>query len=287
MPSLAGPAALGGDVRQPEHVRVKWCSPHRVAGCPPVGSLEPLLLTDEDRVVILAGLSDFITGDLTDWVVGVIERLGYLGVAFLVALENVFPPIPSEVVLPAAGLWAHDGRGFGALVAMIVAATVGSLVGAWVLYLIGAAVGEDRLRAFVRRWGRWFGVKEKDFDTADRWFDRHQDLAVLLCRCVPLVRSLVSVPAGLRRMNPVRFTIYTTIGSAVWNTALISVGYFGSSHVETVANAIEAVQYLVVAIILAAVAWFVWRRIIRVRLHPEEADPELVPPDLADEVEGR
>lgn len=236
--------------------------------------------------MILAGLSDFITGDLTDWVVDVIDALGYLGVAFLVALENVFPPIPSEIVLPAAGVWAHEGdRGIAHLIAMIVAATAGSLVGAWILYLIGAGVGEHRLRAFVRRWGRWFGVKEKDFDTADSWFDRHQEMAVLLCRCVPLVRSVVSVPAGLRRMNPLKFTLYTTAGSAVWNTALICVGYFAQQHIQTVADAIEKFQYLVVAVILAAVAWFVWRRIIRVRLHPEDADPEIVPPDLLDDIE--
>lgn len=237
--------------------------------------------------MILAGLSDFITGDLTEWVKDVIDAIGYIGVAALVALENLFPPIPSEVVLPAAGVWAHsDGRGVPQLILMIVAATVGSLVGAWALYLIGAGIGEERLRAFVRRWGRWFGVKEADFDKADRWFDRHGPRAVLLCRCVPLVRSLVSVPAGLRRMNALQFTIYTTIGSAVWNTALICVGFYGERHIETVADFIEKVQYLVVLAILLAVGWFVWRRIIRVRLHPEDADPELVPPDLADDVDG-
>lgn len=236
--------------------------------------------------MIVAGLSDFITGDLTKWVVDVIDALGYLGVAFLVALENVFPPIPSEIVLPAAGVWAHEGdRGAIHLVLMIVAATAGSLVGAWALYLIGAAVGEHRLRAFVRRWGRWFGVKEKDFDKADAWFDSHQELAVLLCRCVPLVRSLVSVPAGLRRMNPVRFTLYTAVGSAVWNTALICVGFFAQQHIQTVADAIEKVQYLVVLVILVAIGWFTWRRIIKPRVRPEDVDPEIVPPDVAKELE--
>lgn len=236
--------------------------------------------------MILGGLSDFITGDLTDWVIDVIDALGYLGVALLVALENVFPPIPSEVVLPAAGIWANrGGRGGFELVVMIAAATVGSLVGAWALYLLGAAVGEERVRAFVRRWGRWFGVKEKDLDKADGWFDRHEELAVLICRCVPLVRSLVSVPAGLRRMNAVRFTAYTAAGSAVWNTALIMVGFFAQQHWDTVQDVLSYAQYAVVLAILLAVAWFVWRRIIKVRLHPEEADPELVPPDLRDDLD--
>lgn len=236
--------------------------------------------------MILAGLSDFLTGDLTDWVIDVIDAMGYLGVALLVALENLFPPIPSEVVLPAAGIWANDGgRGAAELIAMIAAATVGSVVGAWLLYLIGVGIGEDRLRAFVRRWGRWFGVKEKDFDTADAWFDRHEELAVLVCRCVPLVRSVVSVPAGLRRMNPVRFTVYTAIGSGIWNVALIMVGFFARERWDTVQTVVGYVQYVVVLAILAAVAWFVWRRIVLVRLHPEDADPDLVPPDLIDDVE--
>ena len=236
--------------------------------------------------MILAGLSDFLTGDLTDWVIDVIDAMGYLGVAFLVALENLFPPIPSEVVLPAAGIWAHDGgRGAVELIGMIVAATIGSVVGAWALYLIGAGIGEDRLRGFVARWGRWFGVKEKDFDTADAWFDRHEELAVLMCRCVPLVRSVVSVPAGLRRMNPLRFTLYTAIGSGVWNVALIMVGYFARERWDTVQSIMSYAQYVVVLAILGAIGWFVWRRIILVRLHPEDADPELVPPDLIAYVE--
>ncbi len=222
--------------------------------------------------MILAGLSDFITGDLTDWVIDVIDRMGYLGVAFLVALENVFPPIPSEVVLPAAGIHAKDGH--SAVVGMILAATLGSLAGAWILYLFAAWIGPDRLRAFVVRRGRWFGVKEKDLDTAERWFDRREELAVLLCRCVPLVRSIVSIPAGFRRMNPLRFTLYTALGSLVWNTALVLVGYAAREYWDEVETIIGYVQYVVVAAILGAVGWFVWRRIIRVRLHPELADAE-------------
>lgn len=223
--------------------------------------------------MILAGLSDFIVGDLTEWVNDVIDAIGHVGVAFLVALESVFPPIPSELVLPAAGMWAHEpGRGISQMMLMVVAATIGSLIGAWLLYLLGAAVGEERVRAFVRRRGRWFGVGETDLDKADGWFDRHQDLAVLLCRCVPLVRSLVSIPAGIRRMDPLRFSLYTLVGSAVWNTALISLGYFAAEHVETVADVIESVQYALVAVAVVAFGWFLWRRVIRVRRSPEPVD---------------
>lgn len=231
-------------------------------------------------------MSDFIFGDLTDWVESVIDAIGYLGVALLVALENVFPPIPSEVVLPAAGLYAEQNGGVAPLVGMIIAATCGSVAGAWVLYGISAWIGRDRVRAFVDRRGRWFGMKVKDIDKAEAWFDRREELAVLVCRCVPLVRSVVSIPAGFSGMRPVRFTVYTAIGSLIWNTALILVGYAASSYQDEVEQIIGYVQYVVVLVILGAVAWFVWRRIIKVRLHPEEADPDLVPPDLEDEVAG-
>lgn len=222
--------------------------------------------------MIIAGLSDFITGDLTDWVKDVIDSIGYAGVAGLVALENIFPPIPSEVVLPAAGIWAHANGGVPQLIGMIIAATIGSVVGAWVLYAVAAWIGPDRLRSFVARHGRWFGVKVKDIDKAEAWFDKREELAVLICRCVPLVRSIVSVPAGFSRMNPVRFTLYTALGSAVWNTALILVGYAAEQHIDKVETIIGYAQYVVVLAIVAAIAWFIWRRKISPR--PELADAE-------------
>jgi membrane protein DedA with SNARE-associated domain len=237
-------------------------------------------VTGEDRRV-----SEKLFGDLTDWVTRVIDAIGYLGVALLVALENVFPPIPSEVVLPAAGFWAKENGGIGNLILMIVAATIGSVIGAWILYLVSRTIGRDRLKHLIDRHGRWLGIKVKDVDRAEKWFDDREELAVLVCRCVPLVRSLVSIPAGFSEMPPVRFTVYTAIGSAIWNTALVTVGYAARDQWDTVQDVVGYVQYVVVAAILAAIAWFVWRRIIRIRLHPEEADPELVPPDLIDDVE--
>jgi membrane protein DedA with SNARE-associated domain len=201
-----------------------------------------------------------LTGTVTRWVETVIEAIGYAGVAFLVALENICPPIPSEVVLPAAGLWARENGGLGALVLMVLAATVGSVVGAWALYAFAASIGPDRLRALVVRRGRWVGLEESDLERAESWFDQRDEKAVLMCRCVPLVRSLVSIPAGFRHMDRVRFTVYTAAGSLVWNTALIVVGYVAASHQETVADVISTVQYVVVAVVVGAVGWFLWRR---------------------------
>lgn len=210
--------------------------------------------------MIIAGLSDFIVGDLTDWVLDVIDTIGYAGVAFMVALENVFPPIPSEVVLPAAGFAA--GQGNANVFGMMVAATIGSVIGAWILYLVSAAIGPVRIHAFIVRYGRWFGIKAQDLDRSEKWFDDHANKAVLICRCVPLIRSLVSIPAGFRRMDPVRFTIYTAVGSLVWNVLLVGAGYGLGDQWEKVGSYIDVIQYVVIAAILAFVAWWVWTRFI-------------------------
>jgi membrane protein DedA with SNARE-associated domain len=196
--------------------------------------------------------------NLADWVTDVIDRLGYVGVALLVALENLFPPIPSEIVLPFAGFVASDGD--ANLFGMIAAATVGSLVGAWILYGIAAAIGPERTHRFIARFGKWFRLTPADIIKAELWFDRRAALSVLVCRCIPLVRSLISIPAGLRRMNFSLFTLYTTIGSLVWNAALIGAGYQLRDNWEDVEPVLEKVQYVVIAVILLAIAWLVSRR---------------------------
>lgn len=195
---------------------------------------------------------------LADWVTDVIDRLGYVGVALLVALENLFPPIPSEIVLPFAGFVARDGG--ATLPGMIVAATIGSLAGALVLYGIAAWIGPERLDQFLVRYGKWFRLMPADIRRAEGWFDRHASSAVLICRCVPLIRSLVSIPAGFRRMDLTRFVVLTTIGSAVWNAALIGAGYLLRDNWENVEPILGWAQYLVIAVILGAIAWYAWTR---------------------------
>ena len=206
---------------------------------------------------------------LVDWATSVVETLGYGGVAFLVALENLFPPIPSEVVLPLAGFVAAGGD--ASLVGMIVAATIGSIVGAFILYGIAAAIGPVRLRALVIRYGKWFSLDEADLDKTEEWFDRRANLAVLLCRCVPLMRSLISVPAGFRRMPLAPFTLFTLIGSTVWNVMLVGAGYLLGEQWYRVDAPLEVFQKAVLAAIAVAVAWFVWRRIVRPRLRGAES----------------
>lgn len=194
------------------------------------------------------------------WVVDVIAGLGAIGVGLLVALENLFPPIPSEVVLPVSGYLASQGE--LNLAAAIVAATLGALAGALVLYALGAKLGAARLRAVVHRLPL---IEVRDVDRAQSWFDRHGPAAVLFGRCIPVVRSLVSVPAGASRMSLLPFIIYTLIGSAVWNATLILGGYaLGSAwtNIGSYSDWINAAFWLVLALLVIN---FVIRRVSRRR----------------------
>ena len=211
-------------------------------------------------------------GDLANWVQDVINQFGYLGVALLVVIENVFPPIPSEIVLPFAGFVAQQGASAvnagadGAqsdttVIGMMIAATIGSVVGALILYFISAAIGPQRLRQFVERFGKWFGVKTADLVRAEEWFDRRSVAAVLVGRCVPLIRSIVSIPAGFRRMKLTSFVVLTAIGSAVWNIALIGAGAVLGDQWERVGEYVGVFQWLVIVAILVLIVRFVVSRL--------------------------
>ena len=190
---------------------------------------------------------------LTGWVASVIDSLGAVGVALLVALESIIPPIPSEIVLAMAGYLAAEGR-FN-LVLIVVAATAGSLLGALVLYWLGAALGEERLK-------RWLDhiplVDLQDLEKADRWFERHGRWAVLIGRVVPVVRSLVSVPAGANRMPLGEFILLTTLGSGVWNALIVGAGFTLGSRWEDVDRYSSWFNYAIFAVFgFMIVSWAV------------------------------
>jgi len=166
-------------------------------------------------------------GGLTGWVAGVIDSMGALGVGLLVALENLVPPIPSEVVLAMGGYLAGEGRINVFLV--VLAATAGSVLGALALYWLGARLGEDRLKRWLDRIPL---VESDDLTKADRWFERYGRWAVLFGRMVPVVRSLVSVPAGADRMPIGQFLALTALGSGVWNSLFVGLGYTLGSQWE-------------------------------------------------------
>ena len=198
---------------------------------------------------------------VSDWVVDVIERLGAVGVGLLIFLENVLPPIPSEVILPFAGFASQQGE--LNVVTAWVAASVGSLAGALLLYAIGAFIGEDRLRVLSRkRWFVFFG--EKDFDRGDRFFEKHGSQVVFFARFIPLVRSVVSVPAGLERMNLVRFSLLTLAGSAIWNAVFIGAGWVLGDNWDVIEGYMGPLSYLVVALLAVAVVVLVVRKVRRV-----------------------
>jgi membrane protein DedA with SNARE-associated domain len=205
---------------------------------------------------------------LASWVTDLVHTFGYPGVAFAVAAENIFPPIPSEVVLPLAGFLAGQGR--FSFILVIIAATIGSVIGALALYAVGRWLGEPRMRRFVCRYGGWFLVTEDDFDTSLDWFSRHGRKSVMLGRVVPLVRSLVSIPAGIAGIPLLPFVVYSAIGSAVWNTILISAGWILGDQWDRVENYTRPLTYLVLVAGAVFVAWFVWKRRNLVRRVPRE-----------------
>jgi membrane protein DedA with SNARE-associated domain len=211
-----------------------------------------VLVAAQDGQSGLTGLAGLITD--------IIAALGPIGVGVLVALETVFPPIPSELILPLSGYLASRGR--MSLAAVVIGAILGSLAGVLALYWAGAALGQKRLRRLAERTPL---VEVDDLERAEGWFDRHGGLAVLIGRVVPVVRSLVSVPAGVERMPLWRFILYTIIGSGVYNLVLIGLGFVLGSRWKTVEQYSNYLNYAIYAAILVAVGLFALKRVRRRR----------------------
>ena len=166
---------------------------------------------------------------MSDWVIRLIEQSGYLGVGFLMFLETIFPPIPSEVIMPVAGVAAGQGKlSYGLVVA---SGTAGAMLGNIVWYLAARALGVDRLRPIVCRWGRWLTITWPELMRAEHWFRKNGTFFVFLGRLLPTVRSLVSVPAGLLKMRFATFVLASTLGTAGWTAILAGAGYkLGESY---------------------------------------------------------
>lgn len=194
---------------------------------------------------------------MANWVISLILRTGYGGLVLLMIAENIFPPIPSEVIMPLGGYLAHQGK--LTLVGVIVAGTAGAVLGALPLYWLGRGIGEEKLRGFADRHGRWLALSCGDIDRAMGWFERHGATAVLLGRLVPGVRSLISIPAGINRMNLAAFLAYTTLGSAVWTAALAGAGYALGQQFKQVGEWLDPVSWVVFGGLALAYAWRVWR----------------------------
>jgi membrane protein DedA with SNARE-associated domain len=179
------------------------------------------------------------------WISDLVAQTGYAGIAFLMFAENVFPPIPSELIMPLAGFEA--ARGTLSLTGAIIAGIVGSLAGAVLWWAVGRWLGLERLKHFAHRHGRWLTMTPGDIQAADDWFDRHGGLAVLFGRLVPGVRTLISVPAGISGMSLTRLLIYSSVGTAVWTAFLAVAGHLLEGGYERVSGWIEPVSNVVIA----------------------------------------
>jgi membrane protein DedA with SNARE-associated domain len=191
--------------------------------------------------------------DVADWVISIMEDGGYLMVAAMMFLENVFPPIPSELVMPLAGYTAQQGHMNIWLVVLF--GTLGSLAGALFWYYVGLWLGCERLKRFAGRHGRLLTLTPDEIDQADAWFDKHGAGAVFFGRLIPTVRTFISVPAGLSDMTLRRFLVYTTAGTAVWTAALGFAGWYLGGQYEVVETYLSPVSNVIAAVIVLAYAY--------------------------------
>jgi membrane protein DedA with SNARE-associated domain len=185
-----------------------------------------------------------------------IASTGYFGIVFLMFAENVFPPIPSEFIMLLAGFMVSEDK--FSLIGVIVAGTLGSVLGALPLYYLGAKLGEERLKKFAERHGRWLTLSPNDIDRADDWFDRRGAKAVLFCRLVPGIRSFISIPAGFNRMNLGSFLLFTAIGASVWTSILAYAGYILGTNFRQIGEYLDVATYIVFGTIIVFYLWRVF-----------------------------
>ncbi|WP_083949871.1 DedA family protein [Herbidospora yilanensis] len=188
------------------------------------------------------------------------ETLGAPGAGLAIALENLFPPLPSEAILPLAGFTA--ARGDLSLTAVLIWTTIGSVVGAVALYGIGALLGEERMMRLAAKLPL---IKLSDIEKTQAWFARHGRKTVFFGRMIPIFRSLISIPAGVTRMPMATFLLFTTLGSAIWNTVFVLAGYYLGENWAVVEDYAGVLSNVVIVLVVAAVAWFVVSRLVRGR----------------------
>jgi len=195
---------------------------------------------------------------ISEWVLSIMAKFGYFGIVFAMFAENVFPPIPSEVIMPAAGFAAS--RGDFNLILVILAGTLGASLGALPLYYLGRVFDEERLVAFAEKYGKYMLIKSNDITSANDWLDKHGKTAVFFGRMVPGVRSLISIPAGMNNMPLLPFLALTALGSSIWTAVLTLAGYYLGQNYEVIEGALapysKGFGLLVIVIIIG---WLIKR----------------------------
>ena len=191
-------------------------------------------------------------------VIDIMNNFGYIGIGLLILIENLFPPIPSELILTFGGFMTIDTN--MTIVGVIIAATIGSVLGAIALYYIGKILNKERLIKIVTsKYGKLLSIKPEDIESADKWFDEKGNKTVFFCRFIPVVRSLISIPAGMSEMPLVKFILYTTFGSAIWNTVLVLIGAFAGDKKDLILTIIDDASYVIIGLIIIVFLIFVYR----------------------------
>lgn len=191
---------------------------------------------------------------MQNWITDIMEQFGYLGIFLMIALENVFPPIPSEVILTFGGFMTTYTD--LTIPGVVVAATIGSVFGAVILYGIGLMLDVERLEKIVDRWGHILRVKKEDIRRADAWFDKYGYWTVLFCRMIPLIRSLISIPAGMSNMKFGMFLLFTTLGTLIWNVVLVLLGALLGDSWEDILAFMDVYSNIAYAVIAVAAVVF-------------------------------
>ena len=186
---------------------------------------------------------------MQEFILAMMDQFGYLGVFLLIAIENIFPPIPSEVILLFGGFMTTYTT--LNIIGMIISSTLGSLIGAIVLYYIGKIFNKERLKKIISgKIGKILRLKNSDIDKADHWFDTKGNKTVFFCRFIPIVRSLISIPAGMSEMPMVKFLLYTIFGSLIWNTVLIVIGSIVGNNWESILNIFDTYSHIILVLLV-------------------------------------
>ena len=194
---------------------------------------------------------------MESWITSVMEQFGYFGIALLILVENVFPPIPSEVILTFGGFMTTKSE--LSIFGVVVASTIGSVGGAVILYWIGRILNVERLERIIEKWGKYLRLTKEDVRKADAWFDKYGPWTVFFCRFIPLIRSLISIPAGMSGMNQWLFLVLTTLGTLIWNLVLVLVGAKVGNNWHQIVNYMDVysnIMYVVIAV--SAVIFIIW-----------------------------
>lgn len=194
---------------------------------------------------------------MTQWILETIAAGGYWGILFLMALENVFPPIPSEVIMGLGGINVAQGR--MEFWPLLIAGSIGSTIGNYVWYMAGRRMGYQRLKPFIDRWGRWLTLEWHDVEAMIDFFQRHGRWVIFVLRFSPLMRTMISLPAGLAHMGRVQFLTYTIAGTTIWNILLIGAGYYLGNNFGALEKYTGPVTILTIAVIVGAYVWRVVR----------------------------